>query len=105
MYFSKKRHHYGTKTDMPVSQRGFAIYASKHYPRSVADVTNVSTEIKNQLIISAKRSGKQNTVDVDRNGSGYEHWRIMFAREHIGTYRDVCSIIWKIKPPDILCQH
>lgn len=49
MFYRKKYHPYGYKIEVPVSAFGLAIYASKHYSDSVANVTIYRKEIENHL--------------------------------------------------------
>lgn len=56
LFYSGKHHLYGYKIEVCVSPLGFAVYARKRCSRSVSDVTIFRKEIKNQLMLIAKRT-------------------------------------------------
>lgn len=93
-YFSYKRHLYGFNTELSVSPRGFAMYASAYYPGVKSDLSIFWDHHQHHRSFTLKST---DDAEISYHESGALSWGIISDKGYIGVSSTVCNVISKKK--------
>lgn len=99
LYYSRKHHLYGYKTEVSVSPTGFAVYASKHHLGSRADISSFLVEKNNHIKFAKKQNDEQDVSDSFCYGGVAASWGILFGKGYADLQREFRAFVPKKSLP------
>lgn len=99
LYFSRKHHLYGFKTEVSVSHNEFAIHASRHHPGFRAKITIFRAELEKHRKLTEKKDNEENVSDSLAAPSSIRFWGILFDKGYVGLHQDVRAFVPKKRLP------